>query len=112
MSDSINRSFLQNLRRLSFIEGISTLVLFGIAMPLKYAADMPMAVSVVGSLHGILFVALTFMLMAAINRVPLPAGKAIMGIFAAIIPFGPFIYDRQLKALEGTAGGSDSEATV
>ena len=106
MSDSVNHSFLRTLRRLSFLEGISTLVLFGIAMPLKYAAGMPTAVSIVGSLHGFLFVALVVMLMVAINRVPLPAGKAMMGVVAAIIPFGPFIYDRQLKMLDKACGDS------
>jgi integral membrane protein len=29
-------------RKIAFIEGISFLILLGIAMPLKYFADMPM----------------------------------------------------------------------
>ena len=49
-----DRLFLSRLRRLGFAEGVSTLVLFGIAMPLKYLADMPMAMRIVGSLHGFL----------------------------------------------------------
>ena len=89
-------TFLTFLRRLSFIEGTSTLVLFGIAMPLKYMAGMPMAVKVVGSLHGFLFVGLAFMFMAAITRIPIASKVAFVGILAAIVPFGPFIYDRWL----------------
>lgn len=69
-------------------------------MPLKYMADMPLAVRIAGSLHGFLFVALAIMLMASIKRVPLAPAKALLGIVAAIIPFGPFIYDRQLADLE------------
>ena len=38
-------------------EGVSFLVLLLVAMPLKYLANMPMAVTIVGGLHGILFVA-------------------------------------------------------
>ncbi len=91
--------FLRNLRRLSFLEGVSTLVLFGIAMPLKYMADMPLAVRITGSLHGALFVGLAFMLMLAVTRVPLSKRMAVMGIVAAVIPFGPFVYDRWLEKL-------------
>ena len=43
------------LRRVAIIEGISFLVLLGIAMPLKYFANMPMPVKVVGWAHGVLF---------------------------------------------------------
>ena len=103
-------SFLKNLRRLGLVEGVSTLVLFGIAMPLKYMANMPKAVSVVGSLHGALFVGLVLMLMMATNRVPISRGLAFMGIVAAIIPFGPFVFDRWLVRATAVADGSDSAA--
>ena len=53
----IDLRFLAQLRLLGVVEGTSTLILFGIAMPLKYLAGMPMAVTVVGSIHGALFVA-------------------------------------------------------
>jgi integral membrane protein len=81
---------------MGFVEGISTLVLFGIAMPLKYMADLPMAVRIAGSVHGFLFVCLTVMLMMSITRVPLSRSMAITGVIAAIVPFGPFIFDRWL----------------
>ena len=37
-------------------EAVSYLVLLGIAMPLKYIWQMPMAVKITGSIHGGLFV--------------------------------------------------------
>ena len=43
------------LRRFSLVEGISTLVLFLVAMPLKYVLGYPMAVTYVGWVHGVLF---------------------------------------------------------
>lgn len=91
-----NLIFLRRLRHLSFCEGISTLVLFGIAMPLKYLASMPMAVRIVGSLHGFLFVCLAVMFLLVIQKVPLSRGLAFAGIVAAVFPFGPFIFDRRL----------------
>ncbi|MDQ0926299.1 integral membrane protein [Bacillus atrophaeus] len=44
------------LRTMGFIEGMSLLILLFIAMPLKYWADLPLAVTIVGSVHGGLFV--------------------------------------------------------
>ena len=100
MSVEINTHFLNRLRLLSIVEGISTLLLFGIAMPLKYLAEMPLAVTIVGSVHGLLFTCLAIAFLMAIKYVPISKGLAIAGIFAAVMPFGPFIFDRWLHALE------------
>ncbi len=82
------------------MEGISTLVLFGIAMPLKYFAGMPAAVRGAGMIHGILFIALVLMFLLAIRRVPLSPTLAAAGIVAAVLPGGPFLFDRRLAPLE------------
>lgn len=93
--------FLRRLRALSLVEGISTLVLFGGAMPLKYYGNMPLAVTIAGSIHGALFVALVAMFVLAIDRVPLPRRLAALGIVAAILPFGPFVFDHRLRQSAG-----------
>lgn len=100
MTQNINSIFLNRLRWLSLVEGTSTLVLFGIAMPLKYFAEMPLAVRIVGSLHGLLFVCLVAVLLLAIGRVPISKSLATAGIIAAVFPFGPFVFDRWLVELE------------
>jgi len=41
---------------ISLLEGLSFLILLGIAMPLKYVFDMPLAVRYVGWVHGLLFI--------------------------------------------------------
>lgn len=93
-------NFLQMLRQLAIVEGVSTLVLFGIAMPLKYFAGMPLAVTIVGSIHGFLFVVLVMMLLLAVWKVPISAKLAAAGIAAAILPGGPFLLDRRLARIE------------
>ena len=95
-------TFVRVLRRLSLVEGISTLVLFGIAMPLKYFAGYPLAVTVAGSVHGFLFTVLVAMFVLAIWKVPLPPKLAALGIVAAVFPGGPFLFDRQLARLDAT----------
>jgi integral membrane protein len=93
-------TFIRALRRLAFVEGISTLVLFLFAMPLKYFAGMPAAVRVVGSAHGVLFVALVIMLLLAIRKVPISPLLAAAGIAAAVVPGGPFVFDRWLAPFD------------
>lgn len=92
-----DNAFLMNLRRLGFVEGVSTLVLFGIAMPLKYMAGIPAAVRIAGSVHGFLFVLLSVMLMLAVTKVPISKRLAMAGMIAAVVPFGPFVFDRWLE---------------
>lgn len=100
MPEIKDKKFLQLLRKLSLVEGISTLILFFVAMPLKYVADMPMAVTIFGSLHGLLFLALVGCFFIALDKVPVPLMLMVAGIVGAIIPFGPFVVDIWLKRLD------------
>ena len=95
----INTGYLNALRMFAIVEGVSTLLLFFVAMPLKYAAGMPMAVTVVGSVHGALFTLVVIAFAVGYHLVPLPGKLACLGIGAAVIPFGPFWLDPKLKAL-------------
>lgn len=96
----INHPFLRKLRLLGQVEGVSTLILFGIAMPLKYLGDLPVAVRITGSVHGILFLGLAWMLVRAIGCVPISPRLALAGLFAAVVPFGPFVFDRWLADID------------
>ena len=80
-------------RKIAFIEGVSFLVLLFIAMPLKYLANRPMPVTVVGGLHGFLFVAFVIMALAAMSRYKKNWVWLIKSFIASIIPFGTFWMD-------------------
>lgn len=95
----MDTAFLSKLRLLGAVEGISTLVLFGVAMPLKYLYGMPLAVSIAGSLHGALFISLVVMNSIAVERVPIGTKLCVAGVVGAVIPFGPFVVDHWLKRL-------------
>ncbi|RYY59092.1 MAG: DUF3817 domain-containing protein [Chitinophagaceae bacterium] len=87
-------------RRVAMAEGISFLLLLFIAMPLKYMLDQPMAVKVVGYIHGFLFVlfmALAFAVKSEYNR---SWAWGIKAFLASIIPFGTFYMEKQWKAEE------------
>jgi integral membrane protein len=88
------------LRILALVEGVSFLLLLGIAMPLKYLANWPTAVTVVGWGHGVLFAALCLVLLAVTIEHRWPLQRSGMVFLAALLPFGPFVIDRRLKSYE------------
>ncbi len=85
------------LRAIGIAEGISFLLLLGIAMPLKYIADQPAAVTYVGWAHGVLFVLYCLALLLAWIDRRWDFGKAVLLFVASLVPFGPFVAERHLK---------------
>ncbi len=85
------------LRLVGRLEGISFLVLLGIAMPLKYICGLPWAVRVVGLIHGVLFIWFCGVLLNAKDAAGWDLKKAGRTLVAALLPFGPFIIDGSLK---------------
>lgn len=85
------------LRVAGLAEGVSYLVLLGVAMPLKYIAGMPVAVKVVGWIHGGLFVLFCLALLLAMLAARWSIFRA-GGVFvAALVPFGTIAIDGRLK---------------
>ena len=80
-------------RKIAFAEGVSFLVLLFIAMPLKYFANKPMPVTIVGGLHGFLFVAFIIMALITIKEYKKNWVWLIKSFIASIIPFGTFWMD-------------------
>jgi integral membrane protein len=92
------KSSIGRLRLIGMLEGISFILLLGVAMPLKYLAGKPEAVSVIGMAHGILFTLFCLALLQVMNAHDWSVRKALTPFLAALVPFGPFVIDRQLKA--------------
>jgi integral membrane protein len=87
---------LGRLRLAGFLEGASFLLLLGVAMPLKYFADEPAAVRVVGMAHGILFLLYVLAIFQAHFDHGWPLKRSALLFLASLLPFGPFIADRKL----------------
>jgi integral membrane protein len=87
------------LRILGNVEGVSYLLLLGVAMPLKYFYDMPIAVKITGMTHGVLFIAYCLLLAFCMRRFQWTRNFGIYLFVAALIPFGTFVTDRKLKAI-------------
>lgn len=88
------------VRMVALLEGISFLLLVGVAMPLKYLAGQPQYVKVVGMAHGVLFIALCLVLLLALLDEKLPFRWAVYTFIASLLPFGTFIIDKKLAKFE------------
>jgi integral membrane protein len=88
---------LSRLRLIGWIEGISFLVLLLVAMPLKYLADLPMAVTVVGGAHGVLWVLFLLSVLECLIRLPRSLMWGIIAGIASVVPLGTFWLDGRLK---------------
>jgi integral membrane protein len=97
MTPDMLREPLSRLRALGLAEAVSFLLLLGVAMPLKYWAGYPLAVRVVGWVHGALFMAYCWALFEAATERGWPWSKSAKYFVAALVPFGPFITDRALR---------------
>ncbi|SNR67024.1 DUF3817 domain-containing protein [Hymenobacter mucosus] len=90
------RTTLGRLRAVGFLEGISFLVLLGIAMPLKYLAGEPAAVRIVGMAHGVLFVLYLLLVLQASLEHSWSWRKALLALVVSVVPFGTFWADKKL----------------
>lgn len=84
------------LRAVGMTEGVSFLFLLGVAMPLKYLAHLPLFVKYGGWAHGVLFILLLLVIFQAWAGRAITFKQAALAFIASLLPFGPFIIDRQL----------------
>jgi integral membrane protein len=84
-------------RRIALAEGISTLLLFLVAMPLKYLADWPGLIRPVGMAHGVLFVAYVVAMIPGLWGKGFGLSGWARTFAAALFPFGTFLNDPHLR---------------
>lgn len=88
---------LRLFRLVAYIEGLSFVLLVFVAMPLKYWADFPLAVRVLGTVHGALFVAFIVLLARAASELAWPKKRWAVAFSSSLVPFGTFAFDPSLK---------------
>lgn len=104
------------LRAVALAEGVSCLLLFFVAMPIKYVEALgkdPRPVLYVGWAHGLLFILFGVAGLAAMAARRWPVSAAVWGFVAAVLPGGTFVYDARFlkpehareKAETGPASG-------
>lgn len=82
-------------RILAFLEGVSYLLLLGVAVPIKYLMSDPSYVKMLGMPHGILFVAYGVMALMFTRHQEWTTRQLGMVLLCSILPFGTFYADKK-----------------
>tara|TARA_B110000305_G_scaffold54457_1_gene60124 strand:- start:4968 stop:5246 length:279 start_codon:yes stop_codon:yes gene_type:complete len=80
-------------RLISFLEGISYLLLLFIAVPIKYFQGNELYVKILGMPHGILFIGYILLLILIQKKMKWNLKTTLVISLASIIPFGTFYVD-------------------
>ncbi len=97
------RDPLVRLRLSGHVEGVTLLLLFLVAMPLKYLYGIPEATRVAGAVHGVAFVAYLVVLADTAAGAACRLREMALALAAAMVPFGTFVYNRRLTAAPSVA---------
>ena len=88
---------LGQFRLVALAEGVSYVVLVGIGMPLKYLADLPETVLVVGWMHGVLFMLYMALLARVVWTLRWGLVRIAQAVVASLVPGGTFVLDLSLR---------------
>ncbi len=91
------KSSLGKFRMAGIVEGLSYIFLLFVAMPLKYAASMPGAVTYTGWMHGILFMLYILAMIQVSIELKWGFKKISLAFIASLVPFGTFFFNRYLR---------------
>lgn len=88
-------SLINIFRIVALLEGISYILLLGIAVPIKYLADNPTYVKLLGMPHGLLFIAYIILAVMVGSKLKWPNKTLYAVLAASVIPFGTFVVNKK-----------------
>jgi len=86
---------LQLFRLTAILEGISYILLFGLGMPLKYAAEILEPNKYIGYAHGFLFIAYVLLAIVVWYQKKWPIKRGIILLIASLLPFATFYVEKK-----------------
>ena len=89
------RGALTRFRVIAYIVGVMLLLLLFLAMPLKYLADDPSVMDVIGPMHGFLYVVYLLATFDLFRRVHWSFTRLVLTALAGTIPFLSFYAERK-----------------
>ncbi|MER7246679.1 MULTISPECIES: DUF3817 domain-containing protein [Kribbella] len=89
------RGALMRYRVIAYVVGVMLLLLVFLAMPLKYFADSPGAMDVIGPTHGFLYMVYLLLTFDLFRRVRWSFPRLVMMALAGTIPFLSFYAERK-----------------
>jgi integral membrane protein len=85
---------LTRYRVMAYVVGVMLLALVLVAMPLKYLADVPGPVSVIGTAHGFLYAVYLLTAFDLALRARWSAKGTVLVLLAGTVPFLSFVAER------------------
>ncbi|WP_329004573.1 DUF3817 domain-containing protein [Kribbella sp. NBC_00709] len=89
------RGAMMRYRVIAYVVGVMLLLLVFLAMPLKYFADSPGAMDVIGPTHGFLYMVYLLLTFDLFRRVRWSFPRLVMMALAGTIPFLSFYAERK-----------------
>lgn len=89
-------------RRLAVIEATSFLLLL-VAAVVKRTADAPIGVTILGPIHGALFLAYVYVALQLRATLGWDGRTTALVLLGAVVPFGGYVVDRRLAAVRPAA---------
>ena len=90
-----NRLMEKLFRIIALLEGVSYILLLFIATPIKYLANDPQYVKMLGMPHGLLFIAYVILAFLLRTEYKWNTRQFSVVLIASIIPFGTFYVDKK-----------------
>ncbi len=87
---------LTRYRVMAYVVGVLLLVLVFVAMPLKYFADQPLLVAVVGPMHGFLYMVYLVTAFDLAVRAKWPFVRTLLVLLAGTVPVMSFVAERKV----------------
>lgn len=88
---------LKLFRAVALIEGVTTLALFLVAMPLKYWGDNPVLVPPFGMAHGVAWIGYMLAMAVCLPGRGFSTLDALRTFVAGLVPFGTFLNDGLIR---------------
>jgi integral membrane protein len=86
---------MQNMRVVALAEATSFLALL-VAVYFKHFQDQPTGVSILGPIHGVLFLAYVFLALNVREEARWDGATTIGVLVGAVLPFGGYVVDRKV----------------
>ncbi|MGW0519716.1 MULTISPECIES: DUF3817 domain-containing protein [unclassified Crossiella] len=94
MATKVKPGTLSRFRIMAYIVGVGLLLLVVVAMPLKYLADMPGPVAVIGPIHGFLYAIYLVLAFDLAIKSKWSIGGTLLVLLAGTVPFLSFVAER------------------
>lgn len=104
----MTRGALTRYRVMAYVTGVLLIVLVFVAMPMKYVGDDESLISVVGVLHGWLYLLYLIATLQLALQARWGLGRALLIALAGTVPFASFVAERRVVR---DARGVMNEAT-